>query len=119
VRLAREALDDLDGREDFEHALDQRRLERLDALGAVHHPARVVAQRGPEERHDHEREQRQREIEPHQDREHHGELQHRHCQREHAANDQIVDAVGVGFEAVDRVGGAGGDVMPQRQRLKV
>ena len=112
VRLAGEALDHLDRGQDLEHPLDQRRLQRLHALGALYHPARVVAERHPQEGHHHQREQRQRDVEPHQDREHHRELDHRHRQREDAADHQVVDAVGVGLEAVDPVGRARGDVMP-------
>ena len=99
--------------------IDEPRLELLHLLCAVHHPGRVVPKTGVEQRNDRERQQRERGIQAKQDEEHRGQRQHRHEQGEQPAHHQVVHAVGVGFQAVDRIGRTRDDVVSKRQRLQM
>ncbi len=113
VLLAREALDQPDRAERLVQPLQQLRFQLLDALLAVRERRGVIAKAHEEERDDRQRQQRDGEIQPHEDREHHRQRRDRRRQREDAAHHQVFDRVRVDVDAVDGVGGAGGDVMMQ------
>ena len=118
VRLAREALDQPDRRERLVEPRDQSGLELLDALFPVHQRRDVVADAQVEKRHDGERQQRDRRVHPQENREHDDQRRDRGDERE-AADQQVLHRVGVDVDAVDRVPGAGVDVVTEAERLEV
>ena len=119
VRLAREALDQANGREDFVQPLNKLRLELLHSLGAHHERRHVVAQAQEEKRHDRQREHRHRHVEPEQDGEHHDERRRRRDEREQAAHHQVLDGVRVHVDAIHGIARAARDVVMQAERLEV
>ena len=117
--LARETLDEPDGREHLVQPLDELRLELLDAFGSRHQRAHVIAEAEVEKRHHRERQQRNRQVQRRQNREHHHERDHRGGKREQPAHHEVLDRVRVDVDAVHRVAGVRGDVMVQAERLNL
>ena len=119
VPFACVAFDSGDRGQNLEGAFDECGLERFHSLGPVRHGGRIVAQAEIQERHDRKREQRERSVEVCEHGEHDAEVEQCHRQRKHTADGQVIDAVGIGVQAVDRIGRSRLNVVPQRECLQV
>ena len=117
--LARETLDEPNGREHLVQPLDELRLELLDTFGSRHQRAHVITEAEVEKRHHRERQQRNRQVQRRQNREHHDERDHRGGKREQPAHHEVLDRVRVDVDAVHRVARVRGDVMVQAEGLNL
>ena len=119
VPLSGEALDRRDRPQRLVGALDESGLEHLDLLGPLAQRRRVVAQAQVQERRHGQREQRQRRVHGQDHDEHDRQMQRGQRDGQRAAGDEVVDAVGVGVQPVDRVRRPVGEMVPEGQGLQV